>query len=118
MLKQLHRFHSRNGVRAVLHKGAHKSVGPFKVSVLPTRKHQDPPVAAVVVSKKVMKTAVGRNRIRRRVFSALERVWEELHQDSPLQVVVVCYEKELLDMPSEALYRDLHAAAIHAKERL
>lgn len=36
------------------------------------------PRCAVVVSKKVAKTAVSRNRIRRQVYSALERMMEKL----------------------------------------
>lgn len=105
-------------MKAVLFKGAHKSVGPFKVVVLPTRKKSDPSTAAVVVSKKVARTAVLRNRIRRRVFAVLSDVWPEVVATQSLQIVIVCYNKDIGDMSFTDLERDLLAALHHATKKL
>lgn len=119
MLKKDLRFHSRNGVKAVLFKGSHKSVGPFKVTVLPVRKKSDNPSFAVVVSKKVAKTAVSRNRIRRRVFEAARKNWPTLQNtDTSLQIIVVCYREDIATMDWDLLQADLLAATKHAAERL
>ena len=52
---------------------------------------------AVVVSKKVEKTAVGRNRIRRRVYEALRRNFELVPKRR--DYVFVVYSKEVMRMP-------------------
>ncbi|MBQ3347955.1 ribonuclease P protein component [Candidatus Saccharibacteria bacterium] len=56
---------------------------------------------AVVVSKKVNKTAVGRNRIRRRVYEAVRRNFE----DVPLKhdYIFVVYAPDVLTMPHKDL---------------
>ena len=51
---------------------------------------------AVVVSKKVEKTAVGRNRIRRRVYEALRRNFEFVPKKR--DYVFVVYSKEVMRM--------------------
>ena len=58
---------------------------------------------AVVVSKKVNKTAVGRNRIRRRVYEAVRKNFE----DVPLKrdYVVVIYAPDVIEMPEKELER-------------
>lgn len=58
---------------------------------------------AVVVSKKVNKTAVGRNRIRRRVYEAVRKNFE----DVPLKrdYVFVIYAPDVTRMPEKELER-------------
>ena len=56
---------------------------------------------AVVVSKKVLKTAVGRNRIRRRVYEAIRRNFEDLPEKRDYIFTVIT--KDIADMP----YKDL-----------
>lgn len=56
---------------------------------------------AIVISKKVLKSAVGRNRIRRRIY---EITREELpHISTPHDVVVMVFSSELLTLPNEEL---------------
>lgn len=52
---------------------------------------------AVVVSKKVEKTAVGRNRIRRRIYEALRVNMKDIPKKQ--DYIFVVYSKELLKMP-------------------
>ena len=56
---------------------------------------------AVVVSKKVLKTAVGRNRIRRRVYEAIRRSFEDLPEKR--DYIFTVFTKDIVDMP----YKDL-----------
>ena len=69
MLNKKYRFHSRGGVRFVYRKG--KTVRTSKMSLTSVENSRGFTRVAVVVSKKVLKTAVGRNRIRRRVYEAI-----------------------------------------------
>ncbi len=56
---------------------------------------------AVVVSKKVLKSAVGRNRIRRRVYEAIRL--EQKRITTPVDCIFVVYNKEVLKMPFREL---------------
>ena len=69
MLKQKYRFHSRGGVNFVHQKG--QMIRTPMMAVTFVRNERGFKRFAVVVSKKVMKSAVGRNRIRRRVYEAI-----------------------------------------------
>ena len=60
---------------------------------------------AVVVSKKVEKTAVGRNRIRRRVYEVIRRNFEYLPKET--DYIFVIYSKEVLKMPYSELEKTL-----------
>ena len=64
-----YRFHSRGGVKWVYRHG--KTVRSQKMSLVFGGNERGFTRVAVVVSKKVEKTAVGRNRIRRRIYEAL-----------------------------------------------
>lgn len=52
---------------------------------------------AVVVSKKVLKTAVGRNRIRRRVYEAIRVNFDRLPKKK--DYIFVIYDKDIARMP-------------------
>lgn len=69
MLAGKYRFHSRGGVRYVLSKG--KSIRNQDITVVFAPNSRGRQRFAVVVSKKVLKPAVGRNRIRRRIYEAI-----------------------------------------------
>lgn len=57
---------------------------------------------SVVVSKKIIKSAVGRNRIRRRVFEIIRGEMPKLKE--PYDVVCIIASSELRDMTSEELH--------------
>ena len=56
---------------------------------------------AVVVSKKVEKTAVGRNRIRRRVYEALRLNMDDIPKK--VDYIFVVYTNEIMTMPFSEL---------------
>ena len=99
MLNQKYRFHSRGGVRYVYQKG--KTVRRPKASLVFVHNERGFTRVAVVVSKKVEKTAVGRNRIRRRVYEAIRKNFEYLPKET--DYIFVIFTKEFMTMP----YREL-----------
>lgn len=94
MLSQKYRFHSRGGVRFVYKNG--KTIRTAKMSLVHMPNSRGYQRFAVVVSKKVEKTAVGRNKMRRRIYEAL-RIYKATHQlDIPQDFIFVVYSKEFL----------------------
>lgn len=72
MIAFKYRFHGHGSLRYVYKNGQaiRTHLVTLKYTMNPHRKH---PRFAVVVSKKVLKSAVGRNRIRRRVYETLRQ---------------------------------------------
>ena len=68
---------------------------------------------AVVVSKKVLKTAVGRNRIRRRVYEALRVNFDAVPKK--MDYIFVVYAKDVKDMPFSELEKVLGELVAEAK---
>ena len=110
MLSSRLRFHSRGGVRYTYQKG--KTLRGPKMSLVVAKNTRGRSRFAVVVSKKVLKSAVGRNRIRRRVYEALRLELPNLktwHKDC----IFVIYQKDVATMDFlelRKIIRDLLAA--------
>lgn len=68
---------------------------------------------AVVVSKKVTKTAVSRNRIRRRVYEALRENMELIPKQR--DYIFVVYDKEVQSMPYGQLVKLLGELVAESK---
>ena len=68
---------------------------------------------AVVVSKKVDKTAVGRNRIRRRVYEILRKNMDLIPKK--MDYVFVIFSREVLTMPFSELEKSLGELVAEAK---
>ncbi|MBQ6393758.1 ribonuclease P protein component [Candidatus Saccharibacteria bacterium] len=101
MLNKRFRFHSRGGVRYVYKHG--KTIRTAKVSLVHTKNTRGFQRFAVVVSKKVNKTAVGRNRIRRRVYEAI-RLYKKTHDFSAKKdFIFIIYSKDFLTMDFKEL---------------
>ena len=101
MLSKKYRFHSRGGVRYVYNHG--KTVRGPKASLVFGHNGRGFTRVAVVVSKKVDKSAVGRNRIRRRVYEVIRRNFEYLPKK--MDYVLVIYTPELKTMKFSELER-------------
>ena len=95
MLSRKYRFHSRGGVKWVYKHG--KTVRSPKMSLVFGVNGRGFTRVAVVVSKKVEKTAVGRNRIRRRMYEVLRLSFESMPKKT--DYIFVVYSKEVLTMP-------------------
>ena len=111
MLSIAHRFHGHGSLRYVYKNG--QAIRTHLVTVKYVKNsHRKHSRFAVVVSKKVHKSAVGRNRIRRRIY---EIVRQELPNIvSPHDVVLLVFSSEVITMPQEelvALVRQLFSDA-------
>ncbi|MBR3353167.1 ribonuclease P protein component [Candidatus Saccharibacteria bacterium] len=103
MLKKKYRFHSRGGVRYVYQHG--KTVRRQQIALVFVPNTKGYTRFAVVVSKKVEKSAVGRNRIRRRVYEALRLNFDTI--PNKMDYVFVVYSKEVMKMPFKELEKKI-----------
>ncbi len=103
MLSQKYRFHSRGGVKYVYRAG--KTIRTPTLSLVYAPNSRQRQRFAVVISKKVLKSAVGRNRIRRRLYEALRLELPEY--TAPMDCIFIVYNKSLADMPFRELRRFL-----------
>ena len=99
MLSKRYRFHSRGGVRYVYQKG--KTVRTQKMSLVFVPNERGFTRIAVVVSKKVNKTAVGRNRIRRRIYEILRKNFDLVPKK--MDYIFVVYAPDVITMKNSEL---------------
>lgn len=105
MIAKKYRFHGQNDIRRVYRRG--KTVrGPImSMKYLPSRQF-DHYRLAVVVSKKVHKSAVKRNRIRRRIYEAVRRRQDRLKS---FDMVITIFHDTAASMPAGELEAMIHA---------
>ncbi len=100
MLSSIYRFHGHGSLRYVYKNGQAVRSHFMTVKYIsnPHRKHSR---FSIVVSKKVLKSAVGRNRIRRRVYEIARQ--ELPNFKSVSDIVVIAFTSELATMSAEEL---------------
>ena len=101
MLSKRYRFHSRGGVRYTYQNG--KTIRGSRISLVFAENSRNKQRFAVVVSKKVMKSAVGRNRIRRRVYEAIRL--QQTKITKPVDCIFIVYNKEVMVMEFKELQK-------------
>ncbi|MDO4611844.1 MAG: ribonuclease P protein component [Candidatus Saccharibacteria bacterium] len=111
MLNKKYRFHSRGGVRYVYKNG--KTVRRVKASLVFADNTRGLTRVAVVVSKKVLKTAVGRNRIRRRVYEVVRKNFELIPKGR--DYIFVIFSKDVGRMPNSELEKVLGELVMESK---
>lgn len=94
MISKRYRFHSRGGVRYTYQNG--KTIRGSKISLVFADNSRNRQRYAVVVSKKVLKSAVRRNRIRRRVYEAIRAELPKV--EKPVDCIFIIYSKDILDI--------------------
>ena len=99
MLSKKYRFHSRGGVKYVYKHG--KTLRTSEMSLTFTENTRGFTRIAVVVSKKVAKSAVKRNRIRRRVYEALRLNLDLIPKKTDF--IFIIYSDDILTMPFKEL---------------
>ncbi len=99
MLSKKYRFHSRGGVKYVYQKG--KTLRRSKMSLVFCENTRGFTRIAVVVSKKVDKSAVKRNRIRRRVYEVLRVNLDKIPKKR--DYIFVVYSRDVATMPFDKL---------------
>lgn len=105
MLNSKYRFHSRGGVRYVYQKG--KTIRTPKMSLVYCKNEKGFERFAVVVSKKVMRSAVGRNRIRRRVYEAIRSELPDFLVS--YDFIFVIYDARVMNMPFLELRKNIRS---------
>ena len=111
MLSKKYRFHSRGGVRHTYQHG--KTIRDAKISLVFANNSRKNQRFAVVVSKKVLKSAVGRNKIRRRVYEAVRL--ELANIEKPVDCIFIVYTREISVIDFEELRSLIHSLLIEAK---
>ena len=111
MLAKKYRFHSRGGVKYTYQKG--KTVRKPQMSLVFNENTRGFTRVAVVVSKRVMKTAVGRNRIRRRVYEALRENFDLVPKER--DYIFVVFDKKVEAMPYKELVKLLGELVAESK---
>ena len=100
MLAYKNRFHGHGSLRFVYANG--KSIRTQKMVVkYTTNPKRVESQFSVVVSKKVLKSAVGRNRIRRRIYEIVRKELPRI--DGIYDVAIIIFSKEVKDMPHKEL---------------
>lgn len=99
MISRKHRFHGRNSLNIVYRHGkiVRNQLGTLRFN--PTRAEK-PFRCAVVVSKKVHKSAVVRNRIRRRIYEIVRKQTQYTTND----IIITVFSDQAAIMPSANLH--------------
>lgn len=105
VLGRAHRFHGRRALNGVYKRG--RTIRSSGISLRFLRRPDRRPYrVAVVVSRKVSKSAVTRNRIRRRVYAAIEGAAESSGPDDwGLDMAFTVFDERIADMPADEVRR-------------
>lgn len=94
MLSQKYRFHGHGSLRYVYKHG--ESVRGRLITIKYVKNpHRKNSRVSVVVSKKVLKSAVGRNRIRRRIYEIIRQQLPEIEKVGTFDIVVMVFSPEV-----------------------
>lgn len=104
MLSHLHRFHGHGSLRYAYRNGAQSRNRSLSLKFIKNDKRIHTRIA-IVVSKKIYKSAVKRNRIRRRIYGVLGTEFTRIQK--PYDIVITVFNPELLTMPYEDLRKEV-----------
>lgn len=112
MLAQKYRFHGHGSLRYLYRNGLTARNRNILIKFV-ENKHRMNSRVAVVVGKKVAKSAVKRNRIRRRVFEVIRKHWSHIkpHHDISLTV----FSAEFLTMSADEVENQVLSVLSQAK---
>ncbi|HET8884004.1 MAG TPA: ribonuclease P protein component [Candidatus Saccharimonadales bacterium] len=100
MLSFSHRFHGHGSLRFVYKNG--QAIRSHLITIKYTHNpHRKNSRFAVVVSKKVHKSAVGRNRIRRRIYEIVRHELPAIPQAHDVAIMV--FSSEVMHLPADEL---------------
>jgi ribonuclease P protein component len=101
VISKRNRFHGLGSLNRTYKKGYGAREGALSIKTDPNRK-QDYRLA-VVVSKKVSKSAVVRNRIRRRLYEAVRNIKQDDPNPWHFDIIVTCFDDDVADQPAGQL---------------
>jgi ribonuclease P protein component len=105
MLNRRHRFHGYGSLKAVYQHGQTLR-GPLINLKITRRAPHKPYRVAVVVSRKVSKSAVVRNRIRRRVYEAVRQAEDSIEPGTDL--IFTIFNDQVAKMDAAKLQSAIH----------
>ena len=111
MLAKRYRFHSRGGVNFTYKHG--KTIRTPKMSLVFAKNSRNHQRFAVVISKKVIKSAVGRNRVRRRVYEAIRLNLPDFPDKK--DCIFIIYSKEIKEMSFPNLQKLISSLLIQTR---
>lgn len=100
MIAGKHRFHGLGSLKYAYNNGTRVRNQHLSLQYAFNKRRQTYR-AAVVVSKKVNKSAVVRNRIRRRIYEIIRQHEQQLGK--PLDIIITVYSEAVADMPAKQL---------------
>jgi ribonuclease P protein component len=103
VIGRANRFHGYNSLRFVYRQGKTTRGPHMGLRYCPNSKRQDYRLA-VVVSKKINKSAVARNRIRRRIYEAF-RI--QLAKGQPFDLVITVFQDNVTELPQQELQQEV-----------
>ncbi|MBI2588990.1 ribonuclease P protein component [Candidatus Saccharibacteria bacterium] len=116
MISRKHRFHDYGSLRHVYRHGVTTRGPSFSLKVLENPK-RDSYRLAVVVARKINKSAVARNRIRRRLYEVVRTNENDILK--AYDIVLTVFHDSVIDEPVESLTsqlkKQLSAAGVLAK---
>lgn len=104
MISRAHRFHGYNSLRQTYRHGTITRGSIFAVKSMLNQRRQTYRVA-VVVSRKIHKSAVSRNRMRRRLYELVRELEPQITQ--PFDIVITVFQDALLETPPTQLRSQL-----------
>ena len=104
MIRQANRFHGYGSLRYVYRNGQTVR-GPLLGLRYGLNKKRDTYRLAVVVSKKINKSAVVRNRIRRRLYEVMRQAADKI--DQPYDLVLTVFQDNFDELPAEELEKQV-----------
>jgi ribonuclease P protein component len=100
MISRRHRFHGYGSLRFVYRNGRTVRGPLFAVKSVPNNQKKSYRLA-VVVSRKVSKSAVARNRMRRRLYEAVRRLEADI--TAPYDIVITVFSDAVMEEPAKKL---------------
>ena len=100
MISRAHRFHGYGSLRYVYQHGQIVR-GPLCAIKYTQNDRRKTYRVAVVVSKKVSKSAVVRNRIRRKLYEAVRR--QEARITAPFDIVITVFHEQMKELSGEEI---------------
>ncbi len=100
MISRSHRFHGYGSLRYVYSKGE-TIRGPLCSTKYVSNLRRNKYRLAVVVNKKVNKSAVVRNKIRRQIYEVVRAVSDQIK--NPCDIVITVFSDQILEIPHNEL---------------
>lgn len=112
MIPYAHRFHGHSSLRYVYTHGKAERSHILTIKWV-TNPHRKKTRVAVVVSKKIIKSAVGRNRIRRRLYEYIRHQLPAFTKT--YDIVLIATSAELATMPYNELVDQVYSQLVNAE---